>query len=79
MGCSLYTGVRLGDVLRRAGVKKSAVYIGYESEDAHLSRAPGKQAISRGVPIAKALDEHTLLVWEMNGQPFPPSTAGRCA
>ncbi|KAF0170827.1 MAG: Sulfite oxidase [Limisphaerales bacterium] len=71
VGCATYTGVRLGDVLRRAGVKQSAIYIGYESEDAHLSRAPGKHAISRGVPIAKALDEHTLLAWEMNGQPLP--------
>jgi DMSO/TMAO reductase YedYZ molybdopterin-dependent catalytic subunit len=71
VGCATYTGVRLADVLRRAGVKKSAVYLAYESEDAHLSRAPGKQAISRGAPIAKALDEHTLLAWEMNGEPLP--------
>ena len=71
VGCALHTGVLLGDVLRRAGVKPSAVYLAYQSEDAHLSRAPGKHAISRGVPIAKALDEHTLLAWEMNGQPLP--------
>jgi DMSO/TMAO reductase YedYZ molybdopterin-dependent catalytic subunit len=71
VGCALYRGVRLGDVLRAARVKKSAVYIGYVSEDPHLSRAPGKHAISRGVPIAKALDEHTLLAWEMNGEPLP--------
>jgi DMSO/TMAO reductase YedYZ molybdopterin-dependent catalytic subunit len=71
VGCATYTGVRLGDVLRAAGVKKSAVYLAYESEDAHLSRAPGKQAISRGVPIAKALDEHSLLAWAMNGEPLP--------
>lgn len=71
VGCALHTGVLLRDVLRRAGAKPSAVYLAYQSEDAHLSRAPGKHAISRGVPIAKALDEHTLLAWEMNGQPLP--------
>ena len=71
VACCNYTGVRFGDVLRRAGVKRSAVYIGYYGEDPHLSRAPGKQAISRGVPIAKALDEHTLLAWAMNGEPLP--------
>lgn len=71
VGCSVYKGVRLGDVLRSAGVKKSAVYIGFVAEDPHLSRAPGKLAISRGVPIAKALDEHTILAWEMNGEPLP--------
>jgi DMSO/TMAO reductase YedYZ molybdopterin-dependent catalytic subunit len=27
--------------------------------------------MSRGVPIAKALEEHTLLVWAMNGEPLP--------
>lgn len=71
VGCALHTGVLLRDVLRRAGAKPSAVYLAYQSEDAHLSRAPGKHAISRGVPIATALDEHTLLAWEMNGQPLP--------
>lgn len=71
VGCAEYEGVRLRDVLNAAGVKKSAVYIGYYGEDQHLSRDPNKQPISRGVPIAKALDEHTLLAWQMNGEPLP--------
>jgi DMSO/TMAO reductase YedYZ molybdopterin-dependent catalytic subunit len=71
VGCSLYTGILLRDVLKDARVKPSAVYIGYIAEDPHLSGAPDKDAISRGVPISKALDEHTMLVWEMNGQPLP--------
>lgn len=72
VACSRYRGVRLRDVLQSCGVKKSAVYIGYYGEDPHLSRDPEKNPISRGVPIEKALDPHTLLVWEMNGQPLPP-------
>lgn len=71
VGCAHYAGVRLRDVLKEAGVKSSAVYIGYEAEDQHLSRDPTKQAISRGVPIEKAMDEHTLLAFEMNGGPLP--------
>lgn len=71
VACANYTGVRLKDVLKDAGVKSSAIYIGYYGEDLHLSRDPKKQAISRGVPIAKALDEYTMLVWEMNGEPLP--------
>ena len=71
IGCAEYTGVRLRDVLNAAGVKDSAIYIGYYGEDQHLSRDPNKQPISRGVPISKAMDEHTLLVWEMNGKPLP--------
>ncbi len=71
VGCSVYTGVRLADVLARAGVKSSAVYVAYEGEDVHLSGDPSKPVISRGVPIAKALDPETLLVFEMNGEPLP--------
>lgn len=71
VGCALYTGVLLKDVLQSAGVKPSAVFVAYVAEDPHLSQAPGKDAISRGVPIAKALDEHTMLAWEMNGEPLP--------
>jgi DMSO/TMAO reductase YedYZ molybdopterin-dependent catalytic subunit len=71
VGCAEYEGVRLRDVLDAAGVKKSAVYIGYYGEDLHLSRDPNKQPISRGVPIAKALDENTILAWQMNGEPLP--------
>lgn len=71
VGCAKYTGVLLKDVLKDAGVKSSAVYLGYIAEDPHLSRAANKNAISRGVPIAKALDENTLLVWDMNGVPLP--------
>ncbi len=71
VGCAKYAGVRLRDVLKAAGVKSSAVYIGYEAEDLHLSRDPSKTAISRGVPIEKAMDEHSMLAWEMNGEPLP--------
>jgi len=71
IGCSLYTGVRLKDVLGTVELKDSAVYTGYYGGDLHLSGNPGKVSISRGTPIAKALEEHTLLVWEMNGEPLP--------
>lgn len=71
VGCARYRGARLRDVLKDAGVKSTAVYIGYYGEDPHLSGDPKKESISRGVPIAKALDEHTLLAWEMNGETLP--------
>ena len=71
VGCSSYTGVRLGDVLRSAGLKDSAVYTGYYGSDPHLSGDPLKIPISRGTPISKAIEDHTLIVWEMNGRPLP--------
>jgi DMSO/TMAO reductase YedYZ molybdopterin-dependent catalytic subunit len=71
IGCATYKGVRMRDVLHSAGLKNSAVYTGYYGEDPHLSGDPNKIPISRGTPISKALDEHTLIAWEMNGQPLP--------
>jgi DMSO/TMAO reductase YedYZ molybdopterin-dependent catalytic subunit len=66
-----FTGVRLRDVLNRAGVRPSAVYTGHYGADPHLSMEEGRPAISRGVPIEKAMDENTLLIWGMNGANLP--------
>src|SRR3990167_5238144 len=52
-GCAEWTGVRLADVLKAAGVKPSAVYTGHYGADPHLSGDASKPAISRGVPCAK--------------------------
>ncbi len=71
VGCAAFTGVRLRDVLNDAGVRSDAVYIGYYGKDSHLSGDPAKQAISRGVPIEKAMQDESLIAWEMNGQPLP--------
>ena len=71
VGCAMYTGIRLKDVLESAGVKPSAVYVAYYGEDVHLSGDPNAIPISRGVPIQKAMDDFTLLAWEMNGEPLP--------
>ena len=69
--CASWTGVRLKDILADAGIKDDAVYIGYHGKDQHLSRDPKKEPISRGVPIAKALENETLVAWELNGKDIP--------
>ncbi|WCR10704.1 sulfite oxidase [Paracoccus stylophorae] len=71
VGCADWTGVRLADVLNEAGIKDSAVYTAHYSNDPHLSFDPDKDAISRGVPIEKALAEGGMIAWEMNGEPIP--------
>jgi DMSO/TMAO reductase YedYZ molybdopterin-dependent catalytic subunit len=71
VGCPSWTGVRLADVLKAAGVKKDAVYIGYYGADTHISGNPDKHPISRGVPIGKALEDETLIAWQINGQDLP--------
>ena len=69
-GCAEWTGVRLADVLKAAGLKPSAVFTGHYGADRSLADA-SKDAISRGVPIKKALDGNNLIVFTMNGQPLP--------
>ncbi len=71
VSCANWTGVRLRDVLEDVGINPDAVYIGYHAADTHLSGDPNKEPISRGVPIAKALQDETLLAFAMNGEPIP--------
>jgi DMSO/TMAO reductase YedYZ molybdopterin-dependent catalytic subunit len=71
VSCAEWTGVRLKDVLESVGLKPDAVYIGYYGKDTHLSGDPKKVPISRGVPMAKALEDETILAWAMNGKDIP--------
>ena len=71
IGCPDWTGVRLRDVLEYCGVKDDAVYVAYEAADRHLSGDSSKQPISRGVPMHKALEDESMIVWAMNGEPLP--------
>ena len=71
IGCPEWTGVRLADVLKHCGIGDDAVYVAYEAADAHLSGDPAKQAISRGVPLHKAMEKESMIAWAMNGEPLP--------
>ena len=71
IGCPEWTGVRLSDILEDCGIGDDAVYVAYEGADRHLSGDPTKLPISRGVPVAKALEKESLIVWAMNGEPLP--------
>lgn len=71
IGCAAWTGVRLRDLLQAAGLRPSASYTGYYGADPHLSGEPDRPSISRGTPVAKAMDEHTLIALRMNGAPIP--------
>ena len=68
VSCAKWRGVRLGDVLKSCGIADNAKYIAYYGADKHLSGDPNKQSISRGVPMAKALEKESLIAWAMNGE-----------
>ena len=76
VGCAEWTGVRLRDLLQAAGVKPSAVYTGHYGADIHLSGNPQQVVISRGMRLAKAMDEDTLIAVRMNGQAIPHINGG---
>jgi DMSO/TMAO reductase YedYZ molybdopterin-dependent catalytic subunit len=71
IACPTFTGVRLRDVLNYCGVNADAQYIGYYGADSHLSGDPDLVPISRGVPMAKAMERESLIAWEMNGEDIP--------
>jgi DMSO/TMAO reductase YedYZ molybdopterin-dependent catalytic subunit len=68
VGTARWTGVRLADVLDRAGVKSTARYVLLSGADVPLAAMPD---FVRQVPIEKAVHPDTLLAYEMNGSPLP--------
>ena len=76
VSCARWTGVRLSDLLAAAGITDDAVYAAYYGRDRHLSGDPAKTVISRGVPVAKALQSETLVAWAMNDAPIPALHGG---
>jgi DMSO/TMAO reductase YedYZ molybdopterin-dependent catalytic subunit len=71
IGCPEWTGVRLRDVLEHVGIKDDAVHVAFYGADTHASGDPKKEPISRGAPMAKALEDETLIAWAMNGEDIP--------
>ena len=69
VGCVRWTGVRLGDLLRQCNLLPQAVYTGHHSPDLYLDGSG--PAISRGLPIDKALAPETLVAFALNGEPLP--------
>ena len=72
VACSEWTGIRLADVLKAAGVNSGAVYTAHEGADTHPAGAASGHPLSRGVPLAKAMDPHTLIAFAQNGRPIHP-------
>ncbi len=68
MGCATWKGVRLRDILDRAGLKDDAEWIGFNgSEKAAYYETP---SFIREMEI-KELDDHVILAYEMNGEDLP--------
>jgi DMSO/TMAO reductase YedYZ molybdopterin-dependent catalytic subunit len=69
IGNARWRGVRLRDLLNRAGLRKEAVEIAFDGADAGaIDKTPD---FVKSLPAWKAMDENTLVAFEMNGEPLP--------
>jgi len=69
MGNARWKGVRLRDVLKKAGVKSGAIEVAFNGADGPA--LPATADFIKSIPVDKALHEDTLIAWEMNGKPLP--------
>jgi DMSO/TMAO reductase YedYZ molybdopterin-dependent catalytic subunit len=70
VGNARWTGVRLADVLKRAGLKSGATQVLFNGADVPMGKVPD---FIRSVPLDKAMHPDTLLAFDMNGAPLPSS------
>lgn len=68
VGTARWTGVRMADVLQKAGVQPGAVVVTMNGADQPVGTMPD---FVRQLPLAKALHADTLIARSMNGQPLP--------
>jgi DMSO/TMAO reductase YedYZ molybdopterin-dependent catalytic subunit len=70
MGCPKWTGVRLADVLALAGVQGNAQHVAFGGADfGAVATAP---PVIRSIPIAKAMESHTMIAIAVNNEALPP-------
>jgi DMSO/TMAO reductase YedYZ molybdopterin-dependent catalytic subunit len=74
---AVWAGVRLRDVLTRAGLARDAREVVLQGADrGPFDGLEGTHSYARSLPLRKALDPDTILAVEMNGEPIPPEHGG---
>jgi len=69
MGCARWKGARLKDLLDKVGLKKEAIEIVFDGADSGVTdKTPD---FIKSIPTWKAIEETTLIAYEMNGAPLP--------
>ena len=68
VGTCTWTGVRLSDLLKRAGARSTVTHVWAAGADRPMGTQP---PFVRQVPLAKAPDPGTIVAYAMNGQPIP--------
>jgi sulfite oxidase len=71
IGNAEWSGLKLGDLLRRAGLKSGARYVWFEGLDEPAVQGQSTR-FGASIPIEKAIRAETLVALEMNGRPLSP-------
>ena len=71
VGNGRWRGVRLKDILARAGVRDGTVEFAFDGAD--YPSLPGTADFIKSIPLARAMDDSTILAYELNGKPLPRS------
>jgi DMSO/TMAO reductase YedYZ molybdopterin-dependent catalytic subunit len=69
MGCARWKGVRMKDLLEKVGLKKEAIEIVLDGADGPVADKTPK--FIKSIPVWRAMDESTLVAYEMNGAALP--------
>ncbi|WP_285711634.1 molybdopterin-dependent oxidoreductase [Erythrobacter oryzae] len=69
MGCAKWTGVRLRDVLAKAGVSDGATRVRFAGLDVPLT--DGAPQFIKSIPLDMAMRDDVLVAWGMNDEPLP--------
>jgi len=68
IGNAEWSGPRISDILKMAGVSSGAAFLETDGADTGVAKTPD---FIRSLPLKKALHPATLLALNMNGQPLP--------
>jgi DMSO/TMAO reductase YedYZ molybdopterin-dependent catalytic subunit len=72
VGTAEWTGVRLADVLARAGIRPGACEVIFGGADrGAVGGSPHPVRFERSLPVRDALESGALLAYAMNGRPLP--------
>jgi DMSO/TMAO reductase YedYZ molybdopterin-dependent catalytic subunit len=69
MGCAKWTGVRLKDVLAKAGLAANAARVRFAGLDVPLT--DGAPQFIKSIPMDIAMRDDVLVAWGMNDEPLP--------
>ncbi len=73
VGTAFWSGVPLAELLKQASAHADATtVILYGADAGEGEGVPAGTHYARSIPLEKAMDPSTLLVYEMNGEPLPP-------